>query len=154
MLKTSLDDEVVRDRESRKFGLDCKGESSDFHKRVRECENDLDNGRAFLWGRCRLTLCDRIEDQYRFQTVIRSNPIELLLAIKHIALDREEFRACVPDVTDACRACFNWKHHDNEYLADRTSHFEVTRVILYSRTGGPILVSKSLQEILPEDAQV
>ena len=45
-------DEATRDRESSQFYLDYKGESADHHKRVRECETDLDKEHVLLWGVC------------------------------------------------------------------------------------------------------
>ena len=57
-------------------------------------------------------------------------------------------------VTDACRACFNCKNHDNEELEDCTRRFKASRDILHSQTEGLILVSKALQEIHPAGSQV
>ena len=55
-------------------------------------------------------------------------------------------------VTGACRACFNCKKYDDEELADYNRCFKVAIDILYLRVVGPILVSKSLQEIYHTDA--
>ena len=56
-------------------------------------------------------------------------------------------------VTDAHRACFNCKQHDNEELADYTRSFKIARDILHLHAGGLVLVSKALQEIYPIGAQ-
>ena len=79
---STSEDEHVRDRENREFELDYKGESADYRDRVRECEKDLDKARMLTWGRCQMTLRDRIEAQTGFEASIRNNPIELLLAIE------------------------------------------------------------------------
>ena len=125
-------DEAACKREFREFELDCKGESADFHKRVRQHEKYLDAVHALLWGSCRLTLRDRIEDQSGLEEKIRNNPIELLLAIKQSALGCEESMAWVLVVTDAHRACFNCKQNYNKELEDQTRRHKAARDILYS----------------------
>ena len=87
---------------------------------------------ALLWGSCRLTLRDRIEDQSGFEEKIRNNPIELLLTIKHSALDFEESMAWLSVVTVVHRKCFNCKQNYKKELVDQTRRHKVARDILYS----------------------
>ena len=57
------EDKAVRDRENKEFEFDYVGESTDYHKRVREHDKNLSKACALLWGRCRTTLREIIESQ-------------------------------------------------------------------------------------------
>ena len=81
MPASTEEDEVVCDRESNQFELECKGESDDCRKRAR-VQKDLNEACALLWAYFQLTSRDRIEAQNGFEVTIKNNPIELLLKIK------------------------------------------------------------------------
>ena len=51
MLVSKSEDESTRDKENREFKLDHKSESSNYRKRIKECEKHLCKARALLWGR-------------------------------------------------------------------------------------------------------
>ena len=70
--------------------------------------------RALLWERFQMSLRDRIEAQNGFEASIRSNPIELLSAIKRHTLDYEESRAWTPVVPGTFRECFNFTQEEND----------------------------------------
>ena len=67
MSASITEDETVRDRESRQFELDFKGETADCRKRVRGFEKCLYKEHLLLWGRCQMTLRERIESQTGFE---------------------------------------------------------------------------------------
>ena len=101
-----------------------------------------------------MTLRERIEAQTGFEQMVRSDPIELLLAMKHHTLHHEDPREWMPVASGTCRAGFNYKQRNDEELSEFTRCFKVARKIIQSRLRSPILVAKETKDARCACAQV
>ena len=55
---------------------------------------------------------------------------------------------------DDHRACFNYKHHDEEAFSYCIRRFKAAREILLPHLGGPILVDNSMEESHPVHVKI
>ena len=106
------------------FEFNCKDESVDYCKSAREHEKDLDKAHALLWGRCQLTLRERIDSQNGFEETITNDTIGLPMAIKKCALNYEDLRSWAPVASDTPRAFFNCKKRNDDSLSECTRCFK------------------------------
>ena len=98
---------------------------------------------ALLEKQCTKGLLAKIRSKANYEDVIRSNPIEMLKAIKEIALSYQETKYDMAVITDATKAFINLKQREGESLIDYTTRFKHARdiykavyrkVILYKTT--------------------
>ena len=92
----------------------------------------------------------KIEARSDFSTTVKSNPIELLKAIKQHALNYQEHRYEMSIVIDALRTMINTKQKDNESLQDYTK-LKTARDVLESHIGGPIELTKYMKTMKDYD---
>jgi hypothetical protein len=89
-------------------------------KRKQALEANMTKAYAFLWDQCTKGMQQKIEVRSDFQAKVKSDPIELLKAIKQHALNYQEHRYEMSIILDALRTLLNLKQKDNESLQDYT----------------------------------
>jgi hypothetical protein len=84
----------------------------------------------------------KIESNSRFESIIKDDPIELLKIIKQHALKYHEHRYEMAIMLKSLRTLVTLKQKEGESLKDYTKWFKVSRDVLRSHIGGPIILSK------------
>jgi len=90
---------------------------------------------------------DKIEARSDFEAKIKKNPIELLKAIKQHALNYQENRYNMAIVWDAMTALMKTVQKEGENLQDYTRRFRVAKHVMESHIGGPIILSKIVENM-------
>jgi hypothetical protein len=85
---------------------------------------------------------------------LENDPIELLKAIKQHALNYQEHRYDMSIIYDAITTLFGTKQKENESLQDYTKRFRVSRDVLESHMGGPIILTKVIEAMPGYDESV
>jgi hypothetical protein len=95
----------------------------------------------------------KLESRVDFDT-LENDPIELLKAIKQHALNYQEHRYDMSIIYDAITLIFGTKQKENESLQDYTKRFCVSRDVLESHMGGPIILTKVIEAIPGYDESI
>ncbi len=87
---------------------------------------------------------NKLESQVDFNT-LENDRIELLKAIKQHALNSQEHWYDTSIIYDAITMLFGTKQKEHESLQDYTKQFCVSRDVLESHMGGPIILTKVVE---------
>lgn len=141
----------VRDNENEQYKIEFKAEFDGFMKRKQSLETNTTKAYALLWEQCAKGMQHKVESRSEYDKLIKSNPIELLKAIKEHALNFQEHRYEMSILLDALRAVINLKQNNNETLQEYTKRFKTSRDVLVSHIGGPIVFTKFTEKMVGYD---
>ena len=115
----------------------------DLHlKRIQTYTNNLTKAYAFIWEQCSLGMQNKIESRSDYNSSIKNDPIALLKAIKQHALNYQEHKYPMAIIFDAIKTLITLKQKEGESLREYTKRFKVSRDILISHIGGPLILKK------------
>ena len=83
-----------------------------------------------------------IEARIDYKTSIYDNLVKLLEAIKERVLNYQELCYNMVIILDSFRVFLNWKECNKESLQDHAKYFKVSKEILESYLGRPIVIEK------------
>jgi Reverse transcriptase (RNA-dependent DNA polymerase) len=146
-----IQDAITREAEDRQYEIEFKAEYDAYMKRKQSLEVNMTKAYAFLWDQCAKAMQNKIEARTDYVTTVKSNPIELLKAIKQHALNYQEHRYEMSIILDALRALINLKQKENETLQEYTKRFKTSRDVLESHIGGPIELTKFMKNMKDYD---
>jgi hypothetical protein len=111
-------------------------------------EQNLAKAYALIFSTyCNKTMQNRIEEHPEFETIIRDDPIELLMKIKVLMHDPIRAKYPFASLTEAISRMLNLKQIDEEGLLDYVKRFKESRDIMKSHIGTDIL-DKSVENTL------
>jgi hypothetical protein len=85
---------------------------------------------------------------------LENDPIELLKAIKQHALNYQEHQYDMSIIYDAITMLFGTKQKENESFHNYMKQFCVSRDVLESHMGGPIILTKVVEAIPGYDESI
>ena len=101
---------------------------------------------SIIYGQCTKAMQAKIKSRSDFESKILNNPIELLNAIEEYSFSFQSNRYPFSVVTDSIKSLVNLKQREEESLLDYTARFKSARDVMISHLGGPIILSKILEE--------
>ena len=136
---TTADDQKI---ENDAFKMIFKEEVSLWVKRKNAYQENLTKAAAFLIAQCAKTLRQQIEARSDYVADLKTNPIELLKAIKEEVHNYRETKYDMDVITQSLKSLVNLKQYDQESISDYTHRFKVARDIFVSKMGNPLLIGK------------
>jgi hypothetical protein len=146
-------DAAIQAIQNKQFEMEFKADYDAYRKRVLALENNKTKAYALFWERCTKGMKNKLESRVDFDT-LENDPIELLKAIKQHALNYQEHRYDMSIIYDAITALFGTKQKENESLQDYTKRFCVSRDVLESHMGGPIILTKVIEAMPGYDESI
>ncbi len=141
---TTATTDPEKERQTRQHDMKYKEDYAQFSKRKTMCNTNKIKAYAIIWERCTTGMKQSIESLKDFESKIQDNPIELLQAIKQHSHNYQEHKYEMAIITDAIKTLFNLKQKDKESLIDYTRRFKTSMDVLSSYLGGPIVLTKHL----------
>ena len=139
-LKTStLSDTIMRSTQTEQYKMEFRADYDELRKRVRTYTGNMTKSYALVWERFTKGMQNKIQTRTDFETNIENDPIELLKAVKEHALNYQEHRYAMSIVLDSFRTMMSIKQKDHKSLSDYTKRFKVTKDVMESHIGGPII---------------
>jgi hypothetical protein len=105
---------------------------------------------ALIWERCAKNLQNKVQSRADF-TKIKNNPIELLKAVKEHSLNYQENRYEMSIILDSIKTMIETKQKETESLSDFTRRFKVSRDVMESHIGGPLILTKFVEQMTDYD---
>jgi hypothetical protein len=146
-------DAAIQAIQNKQFEMEFKADYDAYRKRVLALENNKTKAYALFWERCTKGMKNKLESRVDFDT-LENDPIELLKAIKQHALNYQEHRYDMSIIYDAITMLFGTKQKENESLQDYTKRFHVSRDVLESHMGGPIILTKLIEAMPGYDESI
>ena len=78
---------------------------------------------------------------------MKNDPIELLKVVKEHALNYQEHRYAMSIVLYSFRTMMSTMQKDHESLSDYTKRFKVEKDVMVSHIGGPIILTKYIEQM-------
>ena len=151
--QSSDTDAAIQAIQNKQFEMEFKADYDAYRKRVLALENNKTKAYALFWERCAKGMKNKLESRVDFDT-LENDPIELLKAIKQHALNYQEHRYDMSIIYDAITTLFGTKQKENESLQDYTKRFRVSRDVLESHMGGPIILTKVIEAMPGYDESI
>ena len=123
--------------EIKQFEFEYKAELQAYLVLKRIYVSNKDKAYAHLWMHCTDEMQSKIKSRANFNSTIQDSPIELLKAIKELALNYQTNRPKVEIFNDAIKAS-NLKQKEDE-LVDYKTTAESAKDMLEEVNGGPLL---------------
>jgi hypothetical protein len=124
--------------------MEFKADYDAYWMRVLALENNKTKAYALFWEWCTKGMKNKLESWVDFDT-LENDPIELLKAIKQHDLKYQEHWYDMSIIYDAITTLFRTKHKEHESLQDYMKWFCVSRDVLESHMGGPIILTKVVE---------
>jgi hypothetical protein len=131
-------DKDIAFEENDQFKMEFKSDYDSFNKRKQTLEFNMSKAYSFLWDQCAQGMQTKIEENSRFDTEIKGDPIELLKTIKSYALNYHEHRYEMAIIFESLRLMINLKQKEGESLIDYTKRFKTAQDVMVSHIGGPL----------------
>jgi hypothetical protein len=131
---------VIKATEDKQYIIEFKAEYDAYMRRKQALEANMSKAYAFLWEQCHIAMQQKVEARSDFESTIKGNPIELLMAIKQHALNYQEHRYAMSIVFDAMKNLLICKQKEGEQLQEYTKRFKTARDVLEQHMGGPIVL--------------
>jgi hypothetical protein len=130
---------------NKQFKMEFKADYDAYWMRVLALENDKTKAYALFWEWCTKGMKNKLESWVDFVDTLENNPIELLKAIKQHDLNYQEHWYDMSIIYDAITMLLRTKHKEHESLQDYMKWFCVSRDVLESHMGGPIILTKVVE---------
>ena len=115
-------------------------------KWIDKYKQNLFKAYAFLWGNCTISIQQKLAGIKDFEKYIYNDQIKLLITIKEFSLNFQESRYKMSIVTKVIRAFIKNKQLEAESLQDYTRRHKISKVIMESHLGGPLILKKLSKE--------
>ncbi len=142
--QSSAADAAIQAIKNKHFEMEVKADYDAYWKRVLALENNKTKAYALLREWCTKGMKNKLESRVDFDT-LENDPIDFLKAIKQHALNYQEHQYDMSIIYDAITTLFRTKQKEHESLQDYMKWFCVSRDVLESHMGGPIILTKVVE---------
>jgi hypothetical protein len=136
-----------RNAETRQFEIEFQSDYDHYRRRQMIYDNNVVKAYALLWEKCSKGMTNKIEARSDFRSQIENNPIKLLKAIREHSLNYQENRYGMSIILNSMKTLLNIKQKKLENLQDFTKRFRVTRDVMESHIGGPIILQRVIESM-------
>ena len=140
-------DPEIKEVENQQYTIEFKADYDLYRAREQIYNNNVTKAYALFWDRCAKGMKNKIEARSDFKEKVDNNPFELLQAIKEHSLNYQEKKYNMSVILDSIRTLIGTRQKEGEALQDYTKRFRVTREVFESHIGGPIVLTKILNQV-------
>eukprot|EP00978_Attheya_sp_CCMP212_P026302 scaffold86274_cov53-Attheya_sp.AAC.2 len=137
--------------EAEQFGMEFRADYDQWCKRTCMYKDNCTKSYALIWERCAKVLQNKLQSRSDFDS-IKNDPIELLKAVKEHSLNYQENRYEMSIILDSIKAMIDMHQKEHETLSDFTKTFKTSRDVLESHIGGPIVLTKFVEQMADYNA--
>ena len=140
-------DNELKALENEQFRIEFKTLFDVYIKREQTYQTNLTKAYAFLWDQCSKAMQQKIKSREEYERDIVNNPINLLKAIREHALNYQDKKYPMVIMMDAFKVFASTRQRDGEALQDYTKRFKVSKDVLESHLGGPVILKKFIMKM-------